>query len=198
MTFTIPNLLTLLRMGMVPLFIIALLNARPGQALLIFTAAGITDALDGFIARFWKQQSLLGAYLDPIADKLLLTSAYVVLSFPSLNQGTQIPIWVTVLVIARDVLIVAVALILYLAAGFRKFPPSILSKINTACQVVAVVLVLASATLPDLRWFELLADITLYLVGGLTVASGLDYVFRASRWERPSSSRDGGMSDTRV
>ena len=81
------------------------------KALLIFLVAGVTDALDGFIARFWGQQSLLGAYLDPIADKLLLTSAYVVLSIPSLNHGAPIPLWVTILVIARDVLIVAVALL---------------------------------------------------------------------------------------
>ena len=123
MTFTIPNLLSLLRMGLIPLFIIMVVNGDPPKALLIFLVAGVTDALDGFIARFWKQQSPLGAYLDPMADKLLLTTAYVVLAIPSLNHGgTQIPAWVTILVIARDVLIVAVALVLSLAAGIRNFP----------------------------------------------------------------------------
>ena len=198
MTFTIPNLLTLLRMGMVPWFIIALVDGHPGQALLVFSAAGITDALDGFIARFWKQQSALGAYLDPVADKLLLTSAYVVLSIPSLNQGTPIPLWVTILVIARDVLLVIMALVLYLAVGIRKFPPTILSKINTAFQVAAVLLVMLSGTFRDLRLLDLAAVTALYIVAGLTLASGLDYVYRMSRLERPPSSRDGGLSDTRV
>ncbi len=177
MTFTIPNLLSLLRMGLIPLFVILVMNGSSGKALLLFIVAGVTDALDGFIARFWKQQSLLGAYLDPIADKLLLTTAYVVLSIPSLNHGTQIPPWITILVIARDVLIVSVALVLYLAANIRKFPPSVLSKINTILQVVAVVLVLVSGVFRDLRWIELVADTALYLVAGLTVASGLYYIF---------------------
>lgn len=183
MKFTIPNFLTLLRMGMVPLFIITVVNGDSRKALLVFVAAGVTDALDGFIARFWDQRSLLGSYLDPIADKILLTSAYVVLSIPSLNHGTQIPLWVTILVIARDVLLVAVALVLYLAAGVQKFPPTVLSKINTVMQVVAVVLVLISGTLPEQQLVELIAKTALYLVGGLTLASGLDYVVRVSRLE---------------
>jgi cardiolipin synthase (CMP-forming) len=190
MTFTIPNLLCLLRMGLVPLFIITLVNGDPRKALLIFVVAGVTDALDGFIARFWNQQSLLGAYLDPIADKILLTSAYVVLSIPSLNHGVQIPLWVTILVIARDVLLVVVALVLYLAAGVRKFPPTILSKINTALQVAAVVLVLVSGTLPDNRFIEMAAVTSLYLVAGLTLASGLDYVYRMSRLEKKADKLD--------
>jgi cardiolipin synthase len=185
MTFTIPNLLCLLRMGLVPLFIITLVNGDPRKALLIFVVAGVTDALDGFIARFWNQKSLLGAYLDPAADKLLLTSAYVVLSIPSLNHGTQIPLWVTILVIARDVLLVVVALVLYLAAGIRKFPPTILSKINTVLQVLAVMLVLISGTLPDLRSLELATLMVLYLVAAFTLASGLDYVYRMARMEKP-------------
>jgi len=200
MTFTIPNLLSLLRMGLIPLFVILVMNGSSGKALLLFIVAGVTDALDGFIARFWKQQSLLGAYLDPIADKLLLTTAYVVLSIPSLNHGTQIPAWITILVIARDVLIVVVALVLYLAAGIRKFPPSTLSKINTILQVVAVALVLVSGVFRDLRWIELVADTTLYLVAGLTVASGLYYIYlyshRAVR-EELRGSKEEASSDTR-
>ncbi|MFL6198150.1 MAG: CDP-alcohol phosphatidyltransferase family protein [Thermoanaerobaculia bacterium] len=178
MRFTIPNLISVLRMGLVPLFIIAVLEGQSLRALLLFLAAGLTDALDGFIARFANQQSLLGAYLDPIADKILLTSAYIALTIPSLNHGVQIPVWITVLVIARDLLMVAVALILYLAVGVRKFPPSILSKINTAAQVAAVLVVLLSALLPDL---ESIATTLLYLVAVLTVSSGLHYVIRYSR-----------------
>jgi cardiolipin synthase len=185
MIFTIPNLLTLLRMGLIPLFIITLVNGEPKKALLVFVVAGVTDALDGFIARFWKQQSLVGSYLDPLADKLLLMSAYVVLSIPGLSHGTPIPLWVTILVIARDVLLVAVALVVFLAVGLRKFPPTILSKINTLFQVVAVVLVLLASTLPEVRALGLAAETSLYMVGGLTLASGLDYVRRASKWEKP-------------
>ena len=177
MTFTIPNLLSLLRMGLIPLFVILVMNGSAGKALLVFVVAGVTDALDGFIARFWHQQSPLGAYLDPIADKLLLTTAYVMLSIPSLNHGTLIPAWITILVIARDVLMVSVALVLYLAAGVKRFPPSVLSKVNTILQVAAVVLVLVSGAFPDLRSIELAADTTLYLVAGLTVASGLHYIY---------------------
>ena len=184
MTFTIPNLLSLLRMGLVPLFIITVVNGDWRKALLIFVAAGVTDALDGFIARFWNQQSLLGAYLDPIADKLLLMSAYVVLSIPSFQRGAEIPVWVTILGIARAGVIFIMALVIYLAAGIRKFPPSALSKVNTALQVTAVVLVLVSGTLPELQFAELAADTAIFLVAGLTVASGLDYIYRISRMEK--------------
>jgi cardiolipin synthase len=177
MTFTIPNLLSLLRMGLIPLFIILVMNGDLRKALLVFVVAGVTDALDGFIARFWHQQSPLGAYLDPIADKLLLTTAYVMLSIPGLNHGTRIPPWITILVIARDVLMVSVALVLYLAAGVKRFPPSVLSKINTILQVAAVVLVLVSGAFPDLHSIELAAETALYLVAGLTVASGLHYIY---------------------
>ncbi|HEY4592261.1 MAG TPA: CDP-alcohol phosphatidyltransferase family protein, partial [Thermoanaerobaculia bacterium] len=96
MTFTIPNLLSLFRMGLIPLFVILVVNGDLRKALLVFVVAGVTDALDVFIARFWHQQSPLGAYLDPIADKLLLTTAYVMLSIPSLNHGTLIPAWITI------------------------------------------------------------------------------------------------------
>jgi len=182
MTLTIPNLLSLLRMGLVPVFIIAVIDGEIAKALWIFVIAGVTDALDGFIARFWGQQSLLGAYLDPIADKLLLTSSYVALSIPSLNRGVEIPLWVTVLVIARDVLIVVVALIMYLAAGVRSFPPSVLSKVTTVFQVAAAVLVLVSGLLPDL---DVVASTVLYVMTGLTVLSGLDYVRRSNRLVEP-------------
>lgn len=178
MKLTIPNLLSLLRMGLVPLFIIAVIQGETRRAVLIFVVAGVTDALDGFIARFANQKSLLGAYLDPIADKLLLTSAYVVLAFPNLNHGVQIPVWISVLVIARDVIIVAVVLILYLAANVRKFTPSLLSKLTTAAQVTAVSMVLASAFWPRL---ETAAEWLLYLVALLTVASFVDYFLRTGR-----------------
>lgn len=178
MSFTIPNLLCLVRMGLVPFFIISVLEGQATRALLLFAAAGVTDALDGAIARFFNQRSALGAYLDPIADKLLLTSAYVVLAFPGVGDVMRIPAWVSVLVIARDVLLVTVALILYLALGVKRFPPSLLSKLTTLTQVAAVVLVLASGSFPRV---EEVATAVVYLAAGLTIASGLDYVLRSNR-----------------
>jgi cardiolipin synthase len=176
---TVPNLLSLLRMGLVPLFIIAVLDGQMKRALLIFVVAGVTDALDGFVARAWNQKSPLGAYLDPIADKILLTSAYVTLSIPVLNHGgMQIPPWITVLVIARDLLMVVVALILFLVEGVRRFPPTVISKINTAVQVAAIVTVLLTVLWPDLESF---ATVMLYAVALLTITSGLDYTYRTLR-----------------
>lgn len=185
MSLTIPNLLSILRMALVPIFIIAVRYGEPKKALLIFLAAGITDALDGFIARIAKQQSLLGTYLDPIADKLLLTSAWVVLAIPSLAQAAPVPLWVTILVISRDLLIVVVALVLYLALGVRKFPPTVISKVTTVVQVstVVVVLIAGIAAKESARLavaLDFLADFFIYLTAALTLASGLYYVYRSS------------------
>lgn len=185
MSLTIPNLLSLLRMALVPVFIIAVRYGEPKKALLIFLAAGITDALDGFIARIAKQQSLLGTYLDPIADKLLLTSAWVVLAIPNLAQSAPVPLWVTILVISRDLLIVIVALVLYLALGVRKFPPTVISKVTTVVQVTTVVVVLiagiaAKETARLAVALDFLADFFIYLTAALTLASGLYYVYRSS------------------
>lgn len=179
MTFSLPNLLSLLRMGLIPLFVIEVLRGEPVKALLVFAVAGLSDALDGFLARVLDQRSLLGAYLDPIADKLLLTTAFIVLTVqgPS-TAGVQIPVWVTVLVIARDVLVLVVALALALAVGRRNFPPSALSKVNTVFQVVSVLLVLMSGL--DRR-FNLLALGALYGTATLTVLSGIGYIIRANR-----------------
>ncbi|MEP7012819.1 MAG: CDP-alcohol phosphatidyltransferase family protein [Acidobacteriota bacterium] len=185
MSLTIPNLLSLLRMALVPVFIIAVRYGEPKKALLIFLAAGITDALDGFIARIAKQQSLLGTYLDPIADKLLLTSAWVVLAIPNLGQSAPVPLWVTILVISRDLLILIVALVLYLALGVRNFPPTVISKVTTVVQVTTVVVVLiagiaANETARLAVALDFLADFFIYLTAALTLASGLYYVYRSS------------------
>lgn len=176
--FNVPNLISLLRMAMVPVFVITVLDGDPRGALLIFGLAGLTDALDGFVARFWKQQTALGAYLDPAADKLLLVTAYVVLAIPNLHPGYVIPAWVSALVITRDVVIVVVALLLYLAAGVSRFPPSPISKINTVAQVAAVLLVLSSGVAPRL---ETTAMISVFVVAVLTLTSGIDYIVRANR-----------------
>ena len=178
MSLTVPNLLSILRMGLVPVFIIAVVEGRPAVALAIFLIAGVTDALDGLIARFFHQQSRLGAYLDPVADKLLLVSAYAALALPGVAPGMRIPAWVAVLVIARDVGIVIVSLILYLALGLKGFSPAMISKATTAVQVLAVLAVLAAGMEPAL---EPGAAFLVYLAAGLTVVSGLYYVLRANR-----------------
>lgn len=178
MKFNVPNLISLLRMALVPVFVITVLDGDLRGALIIFGIAGLTDALDGFVARFWKQQTALGAYLDPAADKLLLVTAYVVLAIPNLHTGYVIPAWVSALVIARDIVIVVVALLMYLAAGVSRFPPSPISKVNTVAQVAAVLLVLTSGVLPDL---EMTAMISVFVVAVLTVSSGIDYIVRANR-----------------
>jgi cardiolipin synthase len=175
---TLPNLLSVLRMALVPLFVVSILGGRPDRALWVFAIAGITDALDGFIARVWKQQSPLGAYLDPAADKLLLVASYVILAIPNLQKGITIPAWVSALVITRDVVIVIVALLLHLAAGVKRFPPSSISRVNTVVQVGTVLLVLLSGVLPSVR---LIATVAVYLVAATTLASGVHYVHLANR-----------------
>lgn len=178
MTLTLPNLLSVLRIALVPLFIIAVVDDRPGTALALMLAAGITDALDGLAARYLHQQSLLGSYLDPIADKLLLASAYVVLAIPNIHPGVTVPVWVTVLVLSRDVGILGLALVLSLTVGKRRFPPTLLSKLNTAAQIVAVILVLVSGLWPAT---SVLATWSLMAVAVLTVLSGLQYAQRMAR-----------------
>jgi cardiolipin synthase (CMP-forming) len=173
--FTVPNLLSLLRMGIIPLFVIAVLDGQPRRALLLFCVAGITDAVDGFVARFFNQRSVLGAYLDPAADKLLLTSAYIMLCIPGLYPGTPIPIWITVLVIFRDVAMVVMVVIAYMTLGIGSFPPSWLGKVNTVAQVGAVVIVLVSGSQAG---FHSAALVAVHVVAALTVISGVDYVRR--------------------
>ena len=178
MNLTVPNLLTLVRMGLIPWFLIEVLRGHSDLALAIFLLAGITDGVDGFIARFFDQESVLGTYLDPIADKLLLTTAFVTLAIPNVHPGVLIPVWVTVLVLARDILILTISLVLYLAQSVRRFRPTVLSKANTLFQISAIVFVLASG-----RWHQLdgIATVNLYLAAALTVASGLFYIYRTNR-----------------
>jgi len=168
-------------MGLTPLFIISVVNGQAVAALATFAAAGITDALDGFIARTYGQQSKLGAYLDPIADKMLLMSAYVVLAIPGLHHGALMPVWVTVLVIARDLIIVTIALVLYVAIGMRKFQPRPISKVNTIVQVVTAIGILASAV-----WRELIPLVWWlpYAAAATTVLSGFAYLQGATQVER--------------
>ncbi|MDH3745526.1 MAG: CDP-alcohol phosphatidyltransferase family protein [Acidobacteriota bacterium] len=178
MNWTFPNLLSLCRLGLIPLFAIALIQGRPERALLVFVVAAVTDGLDGLAARLLKQESLLGAYLDPLADKLLLTTAFVMLTIPGRQLGVQIPIWVTVLVIARDVIILLVSVVLVLALDVRDLKPVALSKWNTAFQIAAVVAVLLSGVVSG---FDTVAYVLIYTTAGLTILSGIYYIYRTNR-----------------
>jgi cardiolipin synthase len=160
MNLTIPNLLTLLRMGLVPWFLIAVLQGDSVLALVLFLVAGVSDGLDGFIARFFNQRSVLGAYLDPLADKILLTTAFVTLAIPGNHPG------------------VLVSLVLYLTQAVTRFPPAVVSKVTTAVQIAAIILVLASGVVEGVGE---LTEKALYAVAVFTVGSGLYYIWHTNR-----------------
>jgi cardiolipin synthase len=136
MNLTAANQLTILRMLLVPAFVIQLVYGYRGWALLTFLAAGLTDLLDGLIARLTRQKTTLGAWLDPMADKMLLVTMFVMLTLPDLGYANRLPVWFTVLVISRDVAIVATVAVVNLAVGPRTFRPSIWGKLATGTFVV--------------------------------------------------------------
>ena len=170
---TLANQLTILRIVFVPVFIILLVYNRLGWALLTFLAAGLTDGLDGIIARRFGQKTSVGAILDPIADKLLMTSSIVVLSLPQMEFANPIPLWLLLLVVFRDVFILLGSLAFVLAHGFRTFPPTMYGKASTAFQLLTVFVVLAY------NWMNV-QEVGLYFLfivtGLLTVISGLNYL----------------------
>ncbi len=170
-----PNLLTLLRICLAPFLIAAILEDHYGLALALFVTAGLTDALDGTLARVLQQRTRLGQYLDPVADKLLLSTLFLVLTHKGL-----IPARVTVLVFGRDVGILLVAAILYAAVGRREFQPSIFGKVNTVIQVAAVAAVLLKQLL-NVPWVGSIRDIALALTMAFTIVSGFHYAWIASR-----------------
>jgi cardiolipin synthase len=172
---TAPNLLTLMRICLAPFLVAAILGAHYAVSFGLFAAAGLTDALDGTLARLLKQRSMLGQYLDPVADKLLLSTMFLVLT----HQGL-IPVTVTVLVFGRDVGILVVAAILYAAVGRREFSPSIFGKANTIAQVGAVAAVLLHQ-LTAAPWIAGARMLALDATAVLTVVSGLHYAWVASR-----------------
>jgi len=172
---TAPNLLTLLRICLAPFLVAAILERHFALSFGLFVAAGLTDALDGLLARLLKQRTQLGEYLDPVADKLLLSTLFLVLMHMSL-----IPVTVTVLVFGRDVGILLVSAILYAATGRREFGPSLLGKANTLAQIAAVAAVLLYQ-ITAVHWVIVFRLIALDATIGLTIASGLHYSWVAAR-----------------
>ncbi len=167
---TAPNQLTLLRMVFLPFIIIHLVGGRYFWALILFVLAGISDGLDGLLARVLEQQTKIGQYLDPMADKLLLSTMFLVLSVLH-----KIPWKFTVLVFSRDICIVAVSAVLYIAAGLRDFRPSIFGKANTFAQVAAVFFVMLLLVYP-VAWVAIARLTFLRATFLFTIVSGLHYV----------------------
>jgi cardiolipin synthase len=180
---TVPNLLTMFRMALIPVFVSLLFSQRFAWALIVFVLAGVTDGLDGLLARRLNQGSQLGTILDPIADKLLLVTSFIVLSIPAiaphpLPRHFPVPFWVTVAVISRDVFIVVGAAAINIVTGFRRFRPSWLGKINTTVQILAIAAILIAASYPSLSGYLPTVYTTVF---GFTVFSGVHYIFFASR-----------------
>jgi cardiolipin synthase (CMP-forming) len=142
MNLTAANQLTILRMLLIPAFVILLLYGHRGWALITFLTAGLTDLLDGLIARATGQKTTLGAWLDPMADKLLLVTMFVMLTLPDIGSANRLPLWFTVLVISRDIAIVLTVAVVNLAVGPRTFRPSIFGKIATAIFILTGVVTL--------------------------------------------------------
>ena len=189
---TIPNLLTFLRMVMIPVFAILLYYGQNGWALFVFVIAGLSDGVDGFVARRFNQESELGTILDPIADKLLMTTAFIILTLPSIFPSTRhlpVPFWVTAAVIGRDVLIVAVAGAIFVMTSFRGFKPSWLGKASTVVQIFAVGLVLVAAIFPSLRGFYLPTVYT--TVFAFSLLSGLHYIYHVAKLMKDSGVEEG-------
>jgi cardiolipin synthase len=185
---TAANQLTFLRLFLVPVFALCMLYEWTGWALVTLLIAGLTDALDGLIARWTGHSTTLGAWLDPMADKLFLVTMFIMLTLPGLRFANHIPVWLTVLIISRDVAIVLTVAIVNLAVGRRTFKPSMLGKAATAIFIATGICALyenyrgvESWILP---WF-------VYVCLAVTIASGIDYVFRMVGWIASGPSSDG-------
>jgi cardiolipin synthase len=175
---TLANQITILRIMLIPAFVLLVVYGHLGAALAVFLLAGITDALDGLIARVTSHPTSLGAWLDPVADKLLLVTTFVVLTLPQISLTNHVPIWLTVLVISRDIVIVAVVAIVNLAVGPRTFRPSLLGKAATATFILTNVVIMY------FNWRmerSALVDAAIWHALALTVASAGDYFFRLRR-----------------
>jgi len=180
--WNIPNFFSTLRILLIPFFIYMMLQNKLLEALVVFCVASTTDILDGLTARIWHQRTKIGGLLDPAADKLLMTTAIIVLSLPTLSRPNTIPLWLTVAIIGRDIVIVSAAVVIYKLKGQKKFPPSLSGKASTVCQMGVILCVLlfnirntSPGFLPGLY----------ILTFVLTLISGFGYGFRGFR----SSSR---------
>jgi cardiolipin synthase len=184
--FTVPNQVTFLRLAFLPLFLALVFYDHYRWALAVLVIAGCSDALDGLLARRLNQRTALGAYLDPIADKLLLSSSFLVLALKG-----KIRWWLTFLVLGRDITMLTIAVVIILVVGYRPFPPTIYGKITTAVQILLVFEVLTRASFPDMGLAPVQSALK-YLVAGVTIFSGFHYSViiarRLSLWGEPQTS----------
>jgi cardiolipin synthase (CMP-forming) len=177
-TLTPANQLTLLRMLLIPAFVLLVVYGHFGWALTVFVTAGVTDGLDGLIARWSGQKTSLGAWLDPAADKLLLVSTFIVLTLPGLGLTNRLPLWLTALIITRDVGIVLTVAIVNLAVGPKTFRPSLFGKVATATYIATAVV----AMFFNYRGYASpLVTAFVYASLTITLVSGLHYILHASR-----------------
>ena len=178
-----PNQLTLLRLIFIPFVVISVVEDRYGWALALFVLAGLSDALDGLLARMLQQKTALGQYLDPIADKLLLSTLFLVLAFEH-----RIPWYVTVLVFSRDLGILIVSALLYATNTLRDLRPSVWGKANTIVQVGTILVVLMAAVWPQ-TWLETARVAGLRLTFALTLFSWIHYTVTVGQKLRAAQPR---------
>ena len=181
---TIPNLLTILRVLLTPLLVILLLERRLSEALIVFIVAGVTDGLDGLIARLYKQKSRLGAFLDPLADKLLLATTYVLLAFLNL-----VPTWLTVIVLSRDVLIVLGVFVLFMQNLPFEIKPSLASKLTTCTQIITAIVTMGTALASP---HPFLKSILFQTTAAFTIISWGQYMVRGVRIIQEAGNEEKG------
>jgi cardiolipin synthase len=180
-SLTLPNVLTLLRILAIPFFAIAVWYGHHWQAFGLFAAAGFTDLLDGLVARLFDQRSDLGAVLDPAADKLLMTTAFILMAWRTEGMTAPIPVWVAILAIMRDLVISFYAFASMDRLSDSKFHPSLLGKLSTTMQLVALSLGLLFNALGYRAWMDPFLPEMYWLVAALVLASGIHYFLRATR-----------------
>ena len=196
--WTLPNLLTFARLVALPFLIIAIVEGEQMQAFAIFFAMAVSDFVDGYLARHFGMASPLGALLDPIADKLLLVSTFIVFALKSTPTNIHIPLWLVLMTVGRDVLFVAAALVMALGLGIKSFPPTFLGKANTFAEISTIVAILMNNVDRMPAW---VADVCFPVTALLTIASGVHYVFRASAaiarvsHAQPAAENDKGGAD---
>ncbi|MFN7974985.1 MAG: CDP-alcohol phosphatidyltransferase family protein [Acidobacteriota bacterium] len=189
---TVANALTILRLLLIPVFVDAVWYESHGVAFWVFSVAGLTDLLDGALARWLHQRSRLGEYLDPAADKFLLVSAFLVLSIPSIHLRHHMPVWLMTMVIARDVIIVTSAAVIHLTTGNVRFKPTWLGKASTGTQVATIFVLLAMNYLDR---DSILVPTALAATFLATFASGVHYMFRARALVETPTLRVGESKD---
>jgi cardiolipin synthase len=189
--WNVPNLITLTRIALVPVLALMLFQKRAFGALIIVFLAGLSDVLDGFAARRWHQRTKVGTLIDPLADKILLSTAFILLAVRSLGFTYVIPLWLMAVVIARDFIILAGGVVIFLIRGRREFPPTVFGKVSTVLQVATIFWVILSnyVRASALARSSFLAAITSPSVLGafyiatlvLTVVSGAQYIYKGIR-----------------